>query len=359
MPPPKAGTPAWQQASRKPSGPRPVDFASRPERTTPAGRSPPRTPAPKGPGIDPRMLQGPTAILATNAPEHWPRVRAPRSFLKGNVVGYDKKFVQGVRASLEKHGLRVIEEGRRRMSADGVFEIPWIVLDRGREVPVYLLPHVGRDNAARFHGARRMLAAMGAPAPVYFAATRLPDVPAVSPCRPWTPEDLALHGPAPKGTFAMWWSTPKEQEFIGSTVHEAARRAYRALDGQESYLYARVLRALGGKDVTLERAPLPEAQVDVPLRGPDDRVFYLSAGREKGLRLHFDRDGTPAAYRDAMWRHFAAFAAELAAHLDDVRKDAYYEDRPLRWLEALEARMRNTVHEVGVKERLVGGLDIA
>lgn len=139
----------------------------------------------------------------------------------------------------------------------------------------------------------------------------------------------------PKGRYAMWWSTPEQPNFLASPTFQAIERFYQALDGFESYAFTSILATLG--DTPSEgRYGLPDSLFIQPLRGPEDRLFALSASAEKGLRFHFSIEQTPIAYRDQMWEYFAEFAEVSRRVLlaQEVPADPGSDAAPQEWWEA-------------------------
>ena len=348
--PPRDPGPPSREAPRQQARQAPVG----PGHATPSWKQAAVRQAPPQPAASGTMSQP----LATNAPPHWPRIRAPPSFLRRTDDAFADRFMAGVRSGLERDGTLAFAEPQRRLTADGVLETPLVVADQGRLVPVFVYARADRAAAAHFVGARKMLAALRMPSPVFYAPKPLPQASATNPCVPLSPWHLRARPDKPDGEYGMWWAGPGDATFVGSRVHQAVRRVYEALDGRESFLYARLLQALGGPEVTLARAPLPpdDEPFSIAVDGPEDVVLYVTASRGKGIRFHFARHTTDPAYRDRFWTHFAAYAERLRRDLDlaDANKDSFYEDRPLRWLERLEKHMRLATAGGDGQEMLVG-----
>jgi hypothetical protein len=101
----------------------------------------------------------------------------------------------------------------------------------------------------------------------------------------------------------MWWPTATDPLFSASPARTAIGEAYAAQAGVERSLAGYLLPGLN----TLRRLP---GLFALRVTTVDGRSFVISVDAEKGIRLHFNRENTPAEHRNAVWSSFASFVRQ-------------------------------------------------
>jgi hypothetical protein len=296
--------------------------------------------------------------LATNAPDHWPEIAL--DFLEpGNWAKNMLALIVASTEAFETSGgvLKLADLNRALLLDEGILEIPIVVEDGGRDVPVFFYDEGGPEAAGHLAGAAAVLERLGEPPPVYYAPEALPEAPAGDPFRPFGADLLRKQeGDLPGVEYAMWWSTEEDPDFAKSPGVAHIDRTYAALDGIETYVLAAILHSLDLAGKETGRARLPDEEASIPLMGPEDRPLVLSASAEKGLRFHFPTETTPVSYRDRFWKHFADYAAEWRAGVEgrNLPKDPPHEvfGRPAEHWRAMrqfaERRPEEGVEKVGL-----------
>ena len=114
------------------------------------------------------------------------------------------------------------------------------------------------------------------------------------------------------GDYGMWFSAPDDKIFSVSPTLHNIDRVYEATSGVEDFVFADVLRCVGATERDIRQVPLPEELAVIPVIGPHDLGFLVSASREKGIRLHFNRSTTPTLRTRAL--------LEFASHFETHRQ---------------------------------------
>jgi len=138
------------------------------------------------------------------------------------------------------------------------------------------------------------------------------------------------------GEYAMWWPCSEEPRFAGSATQAQISRAYRAMSGFESYHFTLLVGQILPNQESKGRFALPPQTARFPLLVGDGAMLIVSAGAEKGLRLHFPCDMIYAKRLD-WWTRWADQCEQVAAILqkNDTVPDA---QTPRTWKEKLRLR---------------------
>jgi hypothetical protein len=161
------------------------------------------------------------------------------------------------------------------------------------------------------------------------------------------------------GKYAMWWADGL-LSFSDSDAHEYIDRAYRALDGIESRVYAAILHSLGALDKTVPAESLPEDLFSVYFFTQTKQPFFFSASQEKGLRFHFHTEQVDGAERDGFWMLFAEYAEAFRRRILEepfAELAGKGESRPLDWWLLTEQSVA-TAESVGFSPEVVGAIVI-
>lgn len=259
--------------------------------------------------------EGPTIVLATNAPETWPPVEVPEAALDDPVelglsvmMALDDAFEDDV----EDLGRPVF-----RMTENGFVELVNEVIEGDRRTGLLAYNQATPAAAAHFQGAREALREVGVEA-VYYAPEPMPEARPAPVVVPFRPEMLmCLVGDPEPGSFATWWSVEGDESFLRSETYRCIERSYVALQGFEDAIFARIARAVEMVDPTKKgRISVPFEEQDAFVRGPDARPLLFSASAEKGLLFAFRMSDTPLEWRNTFWRHYAGAIEVLAAELN-------------------------------------------
>lgn len=162
------------------------------------------------------------------------------------------------------------------------------------------------------------------------------------------------------GKYAMWW--PHDNlSFSDSAGREYIDRAYRALDGIESRVYAAILHSLSALDKTVAAATLPEDLFSVYFFTKTKQPFFFSASKEKGLRFHFHTEQVDGEERDGFWMLFAEYAEasrrRIREEADFEEEAAGAESRPLDWWLLTEEAV-TVAESTGFSPAVVGSIVI-
>lgn len=312
----------------------------------------------------------PPLTWASNAPDGWPVLVSPALPAPGgmanpvNVIFFSARLVDAFGSTEGR--LKVAGLAQSRLEAEGVLEIPVVVSDSGRPVPVFAYPDASAQSAGHFAQARAVLEACGETTPVYFAPEPLPAAAPAGALRAFNPNLLNRRKePLPPGHYAMWWSTQDDPDPRTSPCMASITRAYEALDRVETYALGALLRGVGAiKEPS--RVALPPGGSTLALSGPEGVPLVMSTSAEKGIGFHFAKDTTPARYRDAFCKLFAEFAADCRQQItgQGLPLDPEAEDRPAAWWRLSQATIAQAadrgeaIHEVGtiaVEPRASGG----
>ncbi|HEX2022303.1 MAG TPA: hypothetical protein VHH36_06285 [Candidatus Thermoplasmatota archaeon] len=130
----------------------------------------------------------------------------------------------------------------------------------------------------------------------------------------------------------MWWTTDADPDFAASPAAAAIDRAYRALEGYETYMLGSIAANLEIAK-TNGRLALPEGSPSVHAEGPEGVRLLMTASREKGIQFHFHAKETDPAYCDRFWRAFAGAAERMRAGVDEAGapRDPPTDEPPTRW----------------------------
>lgn len=145
--------------------------------------------------------------------------------------------------------------------------------------------------------------------------------------------------------FAAWWPIPGEQQLLTSDSFASMERAYRALDGIESYACADLMGIFRGPEYAAKgRIRLPENMEIVGLRTDIGQLgsFLLTFHGGSGIRLHFTT-GASRDVREAAWKLLAEYAEDMRAtvvHAGHPLDD--FTPKPATWW----SRMREQVTEL-------------
>ncbi len=303
-----------------------------------------------------------TTTWSTNAPGNWPKVErttvapnAPEAMRQLSFIASLQKALRTSHSACRIAGLVTT-----RLDAKGLLDITLELEDQGTRVPVLLYPAADEASAAHYAGAVRFLEARGDPKPVYFAPAELPAAEPVDPLRGFGSGDLALLKESPpKEEFAMWWSSDGDALANRSPCVAAIGRAYRALDGIETYVFGAMMRQLRQVGPETGRVRLPKEGATLYVEGPEGRQLLLEASQEKGIRFMFPVKRTPVAYRDAFWTVFADYAEtwKKGATERGLARDPAAEVNPLGWWTGMEKVMTAETEKGNPPERI--GLSIS
>lgn len=191
-----------------------------------------------------------------------------------------------------------------RLFEQGVLLQPLVVEQGTRRTGVFIYRDVSEATASHFAGAQYILGTVD-DAAVYYAPSPLPGAPALNPLRQLDTSMFRRAGRIPPGDYAVWWSTPNEPHLAGSKVCSYIDRAYAALDGLHSPVFAAFLQDLGmlGDDRP-KRVALPDEHLSVPMIGPEECPMFLCASAEKGIAFALPVNAS-VTYRDTLWKLFA------------------------------------------------------
>ncbi|UCH89068.1 MAG: hypothetical protein JSV49_12690 [Thermoplasmata archaeon] len=252
--------------------------------------------------------------LYTNAPTHWPVVMTDPLIPEG-IPGGDSmnvaNFGTAMKSAFEAAncGCSLAAMLRPILTPDGVLEIPIIVNDSSKLIPVFLYSNSTEVSASLYYGSAAVLRYRGFNEPVYYAPAPLPQVAPGNPLRPFSVELLSRHqGQLPKGNYAILWADENNPNILTTKCLKDIHRVNQALAGIESYVLASIFRVLQLVDSNVQRMKLPQKTMTIPIIGPEDQKFILSVSEEKGIRFHFNSEITGAEYRDSFWSVFAAYA---------------------------------------------------
>jgi len=278
--------------------------------------------------------------LASNAPYHWPNLYVDFTD-PGDWDRSSLRFVDELFGALEEQGGHpsLTSVRQLRLTDEGIVKVPGLVEDNGRTVPVFLFPKAGPDASAEWAGLLEIYGALGEPPPVYYAIEPMRPAPPRKTLLKFHPEVFAKpEAPMPTGEYAMWWTTPEDPDFATSKTVASIDRAFRALEGYESYVLAAILKAVGAAEGDARRVPLPEDGLSLKIQGPEFAPVVVTAMQEKGLRFHLHTKSTSTKYRERFWKLFAEYAEERRSRAQErgfaMDEPSPNYGRPQGWWEA-------------------------
>lgn len=236
-----------------------------------------------------------------------------------------------------------------KLTPQGILDIPCLVQIGKDEFAVYFYQKADTKASKHFTAARDALKKAGV-ASFYYAPKPLKTAKGGKPFRTFEAADLSP-GEIKKGTYAMWWATPNEKSFGKAQASKNLRRAYKALDGIEEYVFARMAWELKLIDQEAARVALPDT-FDIAVKGPENEPFILNVSKEKGIRFLFNTKKTTPEYRDNFWKTFADYAEEWKKGAKKEKLPTKkQEPRPADWYLAVEQRAKE--HGKGIT--FIGG----
>jgi hypothetical protein len=293
--------------------------------------------------------------LFTNAPTHWPAVLTD-PLIPDGIPGAESMNLTTFGAAIKRTfegsncGCQLEAMLKAILTPDGILEIPFLVNDSGRFVPVFLYSDSNEMFASQYYAAYGILQARGYSEPVYYAPGPLPQAPPGNPFRPFSAELLTRHkGGLPKGNYAMMWSDESNPDILTSKCLKDIHRSFQALAGVESYVLASIFRALGLVEGETARMKLPQKTMTIPIVGPEDQAFILSVSEEKGIRFHFNSNLSGPEYRDSFWAVFASYAEKW-------KNDAVRQQMELAYQKGTPPSVRYWTNTVNMLYKQTGGV---
>ncbi|MBI3031870.1 hypothetical protein HYY69_00170 [Candidatus Woesearchaeota archaeon] len=280
------------------------------------------------------------------------KIDIPKSFLSSK-EGLFKISILGQLTDYKKKGINLRQIEYSLLTSKGVIDIPVVLTFGSKTYFLFLYQNKDQDSAnvyysiktflekhemTEFEGRKIICAAL--------SQGRLPTrKKTIKVGREICASDLSKLEKLPIGKeFAMWWTTKKNQKFVGSKTQKAIRETYRALDGIETYIFSMFCKQLGMCDKKTARLRLPNESLTIPLRGPNNEEFLLNVSQEKGFRFQFNTEKISEEYRDLFWLSFSEYAKGWKqGALDQKFPLDDYKDlpRPLKWYSLLEESFKH------------------
>jgi hypothetical protein len=289
--------------------------------------------------------------LITNA-KGWPSMAVPKSFLNENENFLILAFAAMLKGELDKlKGFKISHLAKRILTSKGILDVPIEVEHDGEKYYVFLYTKSDKEAAKQYNAAKKFVKSEYGIESYYYAPSKL-DAKAAGgkPFRLLNEQKDFVGKPDAKleGQYAMWWSSGRNDKFIGSECHKNIKRAFKAMAGIETYIFCAMGKALGFYKEKSFRLKLPEKNMDFVVDGPDDRLFIFSASEEKGMKFKFNTKETSAEYRDNFWKVFADYVENIRKVIFENNAALDNTCASLIWLEGIEAVLKDKKQKLDV-----------
>lgn len=276
--------------------------------------------------------------LKTNAPPHWPEP-AVDELLPNNALNVVRVSSELLRQFREE-GIRaqVVGMYESLMFDEGILQSHFTVKDSGVDHHIFLYNTDDDTNGAHFTAVKALIDKIKGKRAVYYSMTDLATDLAttggeISPLRMFAPDLLSRYkGDFPNGEYSMWWKS-SDIKFSDSDEFRYITEYYDKSHRIATYIYAEILKSIGGVEEDVKRVSLPKEPVSLGVRGPESVAILLNVSEVKGVRFHFNEELTTPRYRSLFWKHFSDYAAYLRSVVirDKAPLDLYKDESPKHW----------------------------
>jgi len=253
-------------------------------------------------------------ILETNAPGSWPKIRLREEDFKKGRVRFLFSFFTKLMVEAKKNRIQISGPIYYEcLGPEGVIDIPCQIKYGKEEAALFPYSEVNDANSGEYLRSKRFMMEKFGVKSYYYAPGKLNEkAKETNPFRIFKPRDVTeAEGYKADGIYSLWWSSKKGEGFSGSRTRELLMGISKNLDGIEPYAMAQLGRSANFVSGEASRADLPEEELVVPVKGPDDRVLLICSSKEKGIVFKFHTKDTPPEYRDEFLATFLDYVKEL------------------------------------------------
>lgn len=296
----------------------------------------------------------PAKPLVTNAPEHWPKLKADgglKMFPEGDARNWLTTSLMHASAILkalkEHHG----EEGKssykenidlvegeiaasssvQQLCGLGILKVDVAVREKGKKIGVFVFEKGVSQKT--IDAIEEVLHPYGYEQVIWYA----PSAPSIE-----GNEDLPIMEfnrtsinhikdyKSKYAQYAMWWSSPNDSQFTKSKAAKYITEFYEVVDGYETSMNG-LFGVMFKMHPQIDRVNLPDDLV-IPFEGPGSEVVLLGIGKKRGFNFYFPVNDRMTTYRDDFLKAFVPFTKEM---IKLMKEKKYKQDRwpnmPLEW----------------------------